>query len=127
MSLAQQGRHFVLVGAIQWALDCGVMVLLSHLGMSVEGSNVCGRCSGAILGFWLNGRITFPRQGTTMGRRQLPRFVPMWVCNTMVSTWMLDRVDALFGLHWAWLAKLGIELCLGLLTFTLSRHWIYRA
>lgn len=127
MSLARQSRHYVLFGGLQWLVDWGVMVLISHLGAMVEIANICGRISGAMLGFWLNGKITFSSEETAVGRRQLQRFVLMWVCNTAISTFAVGHIDEVFGLQWAWLAKPCIELLLGVVGFLLSRHWVYKA
>lgn len=126
MSIARQGRHYIMIGGLQWLVDWGVMVLVSHLGAMVEIANVCGRISGAMLGFWLNGKITFAADDTTVGRRQLQRFVLMWLCNTAVSTFAVGRIDEVFGLQWAWVAKPAIELTLGMVGFLLSRYWVYK-
>jgi putative flippase GtrA len=126
MSITRQGRHYLLIGGVQWLVDWGVMVLISHLGVMVEVANVCGRISGALLGFWLNGKITFANEETNLGRRQLQRFLLMWLCNTAISTWTMGQIDATFGLQWAWLAKPAVELALGVVGFLLSRHWIYK-
>lgn len=126
MSLVRQGRSFVVVGALQWLLDWAVMVGVSHAGAPVEAANVAGRISGAMLGFWLNGRWTFAREDTRLGRRQLGRFVLMWCASTTLSTLAVGQVDDVFGLQWAWLAKPAIEATLGLLGFVLARHWVYR-
>jgi len=126
MSLTRQGRHYLAIGIVQWLLDWGVMVGLSHLGHPVELANIAGRISGALLGFWLNGRITFAGEDTRVGRRQLLRFSLMWLLTTAISTWTLGSIDDAVGLGWAWLAKPGLELALGGLGFLLSRHWVYR-
>ena len=47
MSLGRQGRHYLAIGVVQWLVDWGVMVLLSHLGLVVELANIAGRISGA--------------------------------------------------------------------------------
>jgi putative flippase GtrA len=127
MSLTRQGRHYLIIGGVQWLLDWAVMVLVSHLGAAVEIANVCGRIGGAMLGFWLNGKITFSADDTAVGRRQLQRFVLMWLCNTAISTFAVSRIDDVFGLQWAWILKPAIELTLGLVGFLLSRHWVYKA
>jgi putative flippase GtrA len=127
MSLTRQGRHYLFIGGIQWLVDWAVMVLVSHFGAMVEIANVCGRVSGALLGFWLNGKITFASDDTTIGRRQLQRFVLMWLCNTAISTWAIGQIDETFGLQWAWLAKPMVELSLGIVGFLLSRYWVYKA
>lgn len=126
MSLTRQGRHYLAIGILQWLLDWGVMVALSHGGLSVETANLAGRVTGAAVGFWLNGRITFAGDGTEIGHRQLARFGLMWIGTTIASTWMLASIDDAVGLKWAWLAKPGVELMLGLIGFALSRHWVYR-
>lgn len=126
MSLSRQGRHYLLIGAVQWLVDWGVMVALSHLGLWVEAANIAGRVTGAMLGFWLNGRITFAGDDTAVGRRQLARFVLLWLCTTLVSTWSLGAIDDVVGLRWTWLAKPGVELVLGAVGFLVSRYWVYR-
>lgn len=126
MSLTRQSRHYLMIGGVQWLLDWGVMVGLSHLGMLVEAANIVGRISGALLGYWLNGRITFSTEQHGLSRRALQRFVLMWVCTTAISTWAMGSIDDWLGLKWAWLAKPGVELVLGIVGFVLSRHWVYR-
>ena len=71
MSLTRQARHYLLIGGVQWLVDWGVMVGLSHWGMPVEPANVAGRISGALLGYWLNGRSPSPATSTAVGRTQL--------------------------------------------------------
>lgn len=126
MSLTRQGRHYLMIGGIQWLVDWGVMVGLSHLGLPIEPANVAGRISGAVLGYWLNGKWTFAGDDTALGRMQLQRFLLMWLCTTIASTWAMGSIDAWFGLKWAWLAKPGVEAVLGLFGFVLSRHWVYK-
>lgn len=126
MSLGRQGRHYLLIGGLQWLVDWGVMVGLSHLGMLVEPANVVGRISGALLGYWLNGRITFAGEDHELSRIALRRFILMWLGTTAVSTWAMGGIDDWFGLKWAWLAKPGVEVALGVVGFVLSRHWVYR-
>ena len=126
MSLGRHARHYLLIGGVQWLVDWGVMVLLSHYGLVVELANVFGRVAGALLGYWLNWKLTFAGDDTAIGRTQLFRFILMWLGTTAVSTWSLGEIDDLGGLKWAWLAKPGVELCLGVVGFVLSRHWVYR-
>ena len=99
MSVLKQGRYYLLIGILQWLLDWGVMVALSHGGLSVEPANVAGRISGALLGFWLNGRITFSGDQHHLGRKQFARFVAMWLGTTAISTWSMGAIDDGFGLQ----------------------------
>jgi putative flippase GtrA len=121
MSLTRQGRHYLTIGALQWLVDWGVMVMLSHAGMLVAPANVAGRISGAMLGYWLNGRITFAGADSALGRVQFAR-----LAMTALSTLLIDRIDNHLGLQWAWLAKPAVEAALGLLGFMISRHWVYK-
>lgn len=126
MSLGRHARYYLLIGGVQWLVDWGVMVLLSHYGMMLEVANVCGRIVGALLGYWLNGRLTFAGEDTAIGPTQLNRFILMWLCTTAVSTVAMGTIDDVAGLKWAWLAKPGVEFVLGVVGFVLSRHWVYR-
>lgn len=127
MTLRRHASHYLAIGFVQWLLDWGVMVGLSHLGMPVEPANIAGRVVGACVGYWLNGKLTFAGDDTAVGRKQLARFILMWVFTTVLSTFAMGHIDEMFGLKWAWLAKPAIELVLGVIGFLLSRHWVYKA
>ena len=126
LSLGRQGSSYLVIGGMQWLLDWGVMVLLSHLGLRIGLANVAGRVCGALVGFWLNGKVTFAGDGHCLGRRQLLRFIVIWVLLTLLSTVAIEAIDDVLGRKWAWLAKPLVEVGLGLLGFIASRHWIYR-
>jgi putative flippase GtrA len=127
MSLTRHARHYLLIGGVQWLVDWGVLVALTHwTGMGVAPANVAGRIAGALLGFWLNGKLTFAGDEHAVGRSQLFRYIVMWLGTTVVSTWSLGAIDHGLGLGWAWLAKPGVEFVLGVIGFLLSRHWVYR-
>lgn len=125
MTLTRQGVLFLLMGFLQWVLDWAITVALSHVGVPLEVANVCGRISGALLGFWLNGTITFST-GTPLGRRQLLRFVIAWLVMTVISTIAIGFVGHSAGLQHAWLAKPFVEAALAVGSFFISRYWIYR-
>ena len=127
MSLRRQGSRYLVIGGLQWLLDWAVMVALSHLGMRVGAANVIGRISGALLGYWLNGKVTFADGGTVLGPVQFRRFVVMWLGTTVLSTLAIATIDDMLGLKWAWLAKPLLEVVLGVIGFVVSRHWVYRA
>ena len=126
MSLRRQGSSYLVIGGVQWLLDWGVMVALSHLGLRIGVANITGRICGAVLGFWANGRITFSGDAHATGRRQFIRFVVTWVAMTVLSTVAIEAIDDILGRKWAWLAKPLVEAGLGVLGFLVSRHWIYR-
>jgi len=126
MSMLRQGRHYLGIGILQWLLDWGVMVGLSHLGLGIPLANVIGRISGALLGYWLNGRFTFASDVHQLGRKQFARFLLMWIFFTFLSTLALQNIDQHVGRRWAWLSKPVVEVVLGAWGFLLSRYWIYR-
>lgn len=126
LPVVRQGGSYLVIGLLQLLVDWAVFVTLSALGLAVEPANVIGRVSGAVLGFWLNGRFTFAGEDTTVGRRQFGRFLLMWLATTAISTWSLAHIDDAIGLQWAWLAKPAIDLALSAAGFLLSRHWVYR-
>ena len=127
MSLTRHARHYLIIGGVQWLVDWGVLVALTHWAvMGVAPANVTGRIAGALLGFWLNGKLTFAGDEHAVGRSQLFRYIVMWIGTTIVSTWSLGAIDHGLGLGWAWLAKPGVEFVLGVIGFLLSRHWVYK-
>ena len=125
MSLGRHARHYLLIGLLQWLVDWGVMVLLSHW-MPVKPANVCGRVAGALLGYVLNGRITFAAEDCKPGPTQFRRYLLMWLGTTWISTWAMGAIDTGLGLQWARWAKPGVEFALGVVGFVLSRHWVYK-
>src|SRR3546814_20475522 len=65
MSLGRQGRHYLFIGGIQWLVDWGGMVALSHFGMGLGTANVAGDRTSTMLG-----KGETPR-GDTGGRRRI--------------------------------------------------------
>ena len=126
MTLTRHARHYTLIGGVQWLVDWGVLVAFTHLGMAVVPANIAGRVAGALLGYWLNGKVTFAGDEHAIGPNQLRRYLTMWMATTAVSTWSLGAIDHWAGLQWAWLAKPAVEAVLGVVGFVLSRHWVYR-
>ncbi|MFC6839559.1 GtrA family protein [Xanthomonas theicola] len=127
MGLLRQGRQFLLIGLLQLLVDWSMFVAATAAGMPTVPANVLGRVGGALLGFWLNGRITFAGgNGARLGWRRFGRFMAMWIVLTVLSTWLVALcVDAL-GLRLAWLAKPVVEGVLAVLSFFLGRHLVYR-
>jgi putative flippase GtrA len=127
MALIRQGSWFLVIGCVQVALDWAVFVALSALGMAVVPANLLARVAGASLGFWLNGRLTFAIEGQArLGGRRLLRFVLAWLLLTALSTALLGLVASHLGLGWAWLAKPLVEAFMAVISFFISRHWVYR-
>lgn len=125
--LQTQLLSFGLVGGIQLLVDWLLFVVLSALGVPVLLANLGGRVSGASLGFWLNGSVTFRHvTGPVLGGAALLRFLAMWLALTAVSSVLMWGIDVHGGLQWAWAAKPLVEALLALVSFVVSRHWVYR-
>jgi putative flippase GtrA len=125
MSVIREGRDFILVGIAQAVADWLVFVAASYVGAPLSAANLGGRVAGALLGFWLNGAITF-RTDAMRDRRSFPRYVVLWLAACLLSTFGVVILDATFGRYWAWLGKPVIDLTLGVASFVASRNWVYR-
>jgi putative flippase GtrA len=123
----RQGATFVLVGLAQLVLDSAVFVGTTAAGVPVAPGNVLGRVSGALLGYWLNGRITFAANGEArLGRGSLARFLVVWLAMTAISTAGMAAIASHFSIGHAWFAKPLLDGLLALAGFFLLRHWVYR-
>ena len=127
MSMLRQGGTFMLVGAFQLLLDWGVFVGATALGVEPAPANIAGRIVGAVLGFWLNGRLTFAQDGTArLGWRRFFRFLALWTLITAISTVLIVVIETRLGLQQAWLAKPLVEGMLAAVSFFLWKHLVYR-
>lgn len=125
--LIRQGVAYGLVGALQLVVDWGCFVALTAVGLSTVGANMSGRVFGALLGFWLNGVLTFrSAEGGRLGWVRFGRFMLSWTLMSLLSTLAVYAIDRGIGLHWAWLLKPGVDVVLAGFGFLASRYWIYR-
>ncbi|WP_019338860.1 GtrA family protein [Stenotrophomonas geniculata] len=128
MSLLRQGSAYLIIGVLQLLLDWAVFVLVTAAGLPVVQGNLAGRVAGMLLGFWLNGRITFATADgeQRLGWRRFARFLPLWLLLTTASTLLVSSADHALGLQCAWLAKPLVEGGLAVISFLLLRHVVYR-
>lgn len=119
---------FVLVGLIQLALDSIVFVLLTQAGSTVIVANVVGRLMGATSGYLLNGSVTFlgHESESQLSLGSGVRFVIFWLLSTIISTTALYSLRTVASIHIVWLIKPVVEGLLAVLSFLVSKHWIYR-
>ncbi|HEX7342237.1 MAG TPA: GtrA family protein [Rhodanobacteraceae bacterium] len=127
MIIARQGSRFVAVGVGLVIIDWLVFVVLTLSGLATIPSNVCSRAVGALLGFWANGHVTFgePDQ-PRLGLRRFVRYAAAWITMTFLSTLLVALVADRLTLELAWLAKPLVEAGLAVVSFFVSRHWVYR-
>jgi len=126
MRILRDGLHFLIIGAIQLALDSAIYIALSKAGVPLLPANLCGRVAGAALGFWLNGRVTFLHHEQPVLHVRAVRYVLLWVAMTIISTLALASIVRYAGLARSWWAKPLIEVALGLTSFLVSRQYVYR-
>ncbi|MDR0247109.1 MAG: GtrA family protein [Burkholderiales bacterium] len=127
MSFAHQSVLYFFFGLVQLVVDWLCFVALTWFGMGAVPANLIGRVSGALLGFWLNGKHTFGV--TTQGRLRpahLVRFVVMWCLTAAASTVAVTLAAGAEGLYFAWLVKPFFDALLAVFGFLLSKYWVYR-
>lgn len=126
-TLARQGGRYLIVGLLQLLLDWLVFVGVTAFGVPAAPGNLAGRVSGALLGFWLNGRVTFAQSGDVrLGWWRFAKFLLVWIPLTVISTLAVTWVAGTLGLTHAWLAKPLVEGALAVVAFFLWRHVVYR-
>ena len=59
-------------------------------------------------------------------RLRFARYLVLWIVLTAISTAALMLIGSYAGLAKTWWCKPLIEIALGLISFLLSRHWVYR-
>ncbi|KAF1704423.1 GtrA family protein [Pseudoxanthomonas suwonensis] len=127
MLLLRQGSQYLAFGLLQLLVDWAVFVAATALGLDAVPANLLGRTSGAMLGFWLNGRYTFAcEDGARLGWQRFRRFGVLWISMTIASTVLVHAVEQHLGLHSAWMAKPVVEGGLAMVTFFLLRRLVYR-
>ncbi|OOG55542.1 GtrA family protein [Rhodanobacter sp. C03] len=127
MSIVRQGISFLFIGGCLVLVDWGVFVALSASGVQTPVANVAGRIVGALLGFVANGRFTFGSEGSArLGGKRFARFAALWLVMTLISTVLVGEAATRLSLQIAWLGKPLVEGVLAILSFLVSRHWVYR-
>lgn len=114
---------FLGIGGVQFAFDTGMFVLLTHAGMAPLWANPATRFFAALLGFVLNGKLTF-RQSRLTGKQAF-RYVVLWVSLTLASTGIVAAIAYVADIRVVWLAKACIELLLAVISFVLMRRWVF--
>lgn len=126
MSITRQGLSFLAIGCGLIVVDWAVFVLLSAWGILPAWANIAGRVAGALMGFAANGGITFRQDDSPKyGAHRFARYVVVWTVLTLLSTVLVTALADHLTLRVAWLAKPVVEAGLAVVSFFISRHWVY--
>ncbi len=125
---AWQGTRFILVGLAQLALDSGLFILLTAVGLTPAIANPLSRGVVVIAGFWMHGSYTFAESGVPkLGRGYMTRFFPAWIVLTIIGTVVLAVIKSQAGLHATWVAKPLVDGMLAIISFFTLRRWVFRS
>lgn len=126
----RQPLLFLVVGGLQYALDAALFAVLVLAGVGVTPANVTARACAAGAGFVLNRYWTFGHRGDDTRRvlGSLGRFALLWLTMTVLSTLGIHALRAWLGDGDAVsiAAKLAVEAVLAVLSYLVSRHWVFR-
>ena len=127
--MKRQFLVFLLVGGIQYLLDAAAFSVFILL-YSTELSNILSRMLGALAGYGLNGYFTFRQASQApIHLSGLLRFILVWCLMTAISTLAIRELLAFFtesSWIYAVVIKLGVEMLLVVVSFSLQKFFVYR-
>lgn len=127
----RQPAYFLVVGGIQYLLDASLYALLISGGIATVPANITSRASAAAFGFLLNRYWTFGQRKDTLKRFgvSLGRFIIFWAVMTLISTAAVYTLGVLWGSDNTSriIAKLVVEAVLAVISFLISRFWVFRS
>lgn len=126
-AISQQAIRYGIVGIVQVGIDWAIFVLITQFSSFLGVANVGSRVCGAVAGFWLNGRWTFPSATRRLGPHHVLRYIVSWLIMTALSTVAVIAVDDSHGLGWTRAVKPFVDALLAIGGFLISKYWIYTA
>ena len=121
---------FVLVGGFQYLLDAALFSVLITTGLGTLPANITSRATAAATGFVLNRYLTFSQRQDTVRRfsASLVRFVLFFAVMTTLSTMLILGLERLAGDSDSQrsMYKFAVEAVLAVISFFLSRNWVFR-
>ena len=121
---------FVLVGGFQYLLDAALFSVLITTGLGTLPANITSRATAAATGFVLNRYLTFSQRQDTVRRfsASLIRFVLFFAVMTALSTMLILGLERLAGDSDSQriMYKFAVEAVLAVISFFLSRNWVFR-
>ncbi|MCR6477832.1 GtrA family protein [Variovorax sp. ZS18.2.2] len=119
---------FGVVGVTQLLADTLIFYLLLELSITPWIANSLSRFLALLLGFVLNGAITFrqPDNTASTSKKSFVRLLILWLALTLVSSELVTLASHHVSGPHLLLAKLGVELVLAFVSFFISKTWVYR-
>jgi len=119
---------FGVIGVTQLVADTLIFYLLLKLSITPWIANSISRFLALLLGFALNGAITFrqPDNTASTSKKSFVRLLILWLVLTFVSSELVTLASHYASDHRLLLAKLGVELVLAFVSFFISKTWVYR-
>jgi putative flippase GtrA len=124
VDLRRQVLWYTFVGGVQLIVEWLCFVAFTAWGMPLVPANVVARTLAALLGFSVNGAVTFQSDLKIVS---LLRFVTAWIPLTLVDTLAISVLGAMGGLGTAWLVKPAVDSLIAVLSFLVARHWVFRS
>lgn len=121
--LRRQVLWYAFVGGVQLIVEWLCFVAFTAWGMSLVPSNVVARTLAALLGFSVNGAITFQSRLKVVS---LVRFTIAWIPLTLLDTLAVSVLGTIGGLGVAWGVKPVVDSLIAVLSFLIARHWVFR-
>jgi putative flippase GtrA len=122
--LRRQLLWYTFIGLVQLLVEWLGFVAFTAWGMPLVPANVVGRTLAALLGFSMNGTVTFQSELKIVS---LVRFMTAWVPITLVDTLAISVLGTIGGLGVAWLVKPAVDSLIAVVSFLVARHWVFRA
>ena len=123
MTLLRQLSVYGLVGLAVYAIDYLSFALAYGLAPGTPlAANAVGRIAGALAGYTLHGRFTFP--GEHRHARALPRYVTLFLANLAGSSVLLGLALGHTALP-PLAARLLVDAVVIATSFAVSRAWVY--
>ena len=121
---------FVIVGGFQYLLDAALFSVLITTGLGTLPANITSRATAAATGFLLNRYLTFSQRQDTVRRfsASLIRFVVFFAVMTALSTALILLLERMAGDSDSQriIYKFAVEAVLAVISFFLSRNWVFR-
>jgi putative flippase GtrA len=121
---------FILVGGFQYILDAALFGILISVGIGTVPSNITSRATAAVIGFLLNRYLTFGKRNDNarLFSASLIRFLVFFAVMTVLSTGLILSLERSVGDNETQriFYKIGVEAVLAVVSFFLSRNWVFR-